>query len=309
MRALVIGARGAVGRVIAAELRELGHDVTPTGRSAGSGWVQLDLRAPDAMAVLAAKAAAHDVVVNASGVEDPRIVASLSGAVLVEISATARYLDRLAQAPTSGGGIVLGAGLVPGLSTILLASLDAKPGEDLDLAVILGGGERHGAAAVAWTAELAGQPVYSPPEDVPIVNFREHRRLPSPTGPRIHVRADFPDHVLIGRQRESFIRSYLATDSRISTAALGAVGRFPALRAVVRHAPHLGSTRWSLTAMNRQSGMTRTAQGTGQSEATGKLTALLADAASRRGPFTTITADRLLSLSDIGRIRGFHLSG
>ncbi|REJ04139.1 hypothetical protein DY023_17750 [Microbacterium bovistercoris] len=307
MRVLVLGGRGSVGKVIVEELRTIGHEVTPAGRSAAPGWAQVDVTTSHGMAALRNLAHEHRVVVNATGAEDPGIAAAVAGAILVDISATAEYLDELRRNAPVGTGIVLGAGLVPGLSTIMLTALGGHPGDDLDLAVVLGGGESHGTAAVAWTANLAGRPLYGPPEGQRIMNFRESRRLPGAFGLRRHVRADFPDHLLVGAPRGQSVRTYLATDSRGSTAGLAVVGRFPRLRGLVQHAPHLGGNGWSLTALHRESGRTITARGRGQSRTTGVITAHMAHAAGRLRVDRPVTAADVLTLDEVQRIAGNHI--
>lgn len=247
-------------------------------------------------------------MVNASGIENPDVARDLSGTLFVDVSATAHYLDRLTQEASPGTGIVLGAGLVPGLSTILLNALDTQPGDNLDLAVILGGGEKHGTAAVTWTRALAGRPLYGPPEAEEIVNLRESRRLPGPLGLRSHLRTDFPDHLLVGERRSVAVRSYLAIDSRIATSALKVVGRFPVLRGLVRYAPPLGGSIWSLTALNRRTGEAITATGAGQSYATGILTAKITTAAVLLRPTNAVTAADMLSLDDVRQIPGIEIS-
>lgn len=302
MRALILGARGAVGQATAEHIRALGHEVTPAGRNAPVGWAQINLASPDGWRELREASGRHDVVVNATGVEEPRIVDATAGSLLVEISATASYLDRLdPSAP-----IVLGAGLAPGLSTIMLASLDAQPGDELDLAVMLGGGEAHGAAAVAWTADLAGRALHRPPERRDVYNLRESRAVRSPRGARRYLRADFPDHLLLGNPGGYAVRTYLATDRRISTAALELVGRIPRLRGLVRRAPHLGSDGWSLAARHRRTGREILAHGRGQSETTARLTAYLADAAMRQQPSRGVTAADLVTLAEISRATGIQ---
>ena len=131
MRALILGARGAVGQATAEHIRALGHEVTPAGRNAPVGWAQINLASPDGWRELREASGRHDVVVNATGVEEPRIVDATAGSLLAEISAPASYLDRLDPSAPN----VLGPGLAPGLSTFMLASLDAPPGDPLLLAV------------------------------------------------------------------------------------------------------------------------------------------------------------------------------
>ncbi|MCZ4536757.1 hypothetical protein O4159_15085 [Gordonia terrae] len=147
-RVLLLGGRGAVGAVVGRELEGNGHTVTVTSRT--SGRARIDLRGDlDALRDLSAE---HDVVVNASGIERPELGAATGTTPLVDISASGAYLDALRAAAV--GPVVLGAGLAPGLSTILTAALDSRPGDDLDVLVMLGAGEKHGPAAVAWTVDL-----------------------------------------------------------------------------------------------------------------------------------------------------------
>ncbi|MCP3425577.1 hypothetical protein NBM05_06000 [Rothia sp. AR01] len=272
MRTLLLGARGAVGSVIRRELEHRGHRVTAAGRSAPGG-AAIDLHA--GLAPLARAAAGHDVVVNASGVERPEVAEAVGPTPLVEISATGSYLDRLRG--RARGPVLLGAGLVPGLSTLLVSALDSRPGDDVDVLVMLGTGERHGPAAVAWTAGLVGAEIHRPPEGAPIRNFRQGVREVGPDGrSRRYLRADFPDHVLLGPSRDVAIRSYLTLGSAAMTAALGGIARVPALRGALARSPHLGSEAWHVVARNRRTGERREATGSGQSEATGRLTALAA---------------------------------
>lgn len=200
MKSLIIGARGAIGRATASALRRAGHSITLAGRSAFEGGTAIDLSTDAGLAALREAASVHDVVINASGVEDPRIAGLLGGAVLVDASATAEYLARLSAAAVSAGaGVVIGAGLAPGLSSVLVAAIAHRPGDEVDLAIVLGAGETHGTAAVEWTASLAGRQVWEAPEARAVFNFRQRRRLPTSSGERWCLRADFPDDLLIGR--------------------------------------------------------------------------------------------------------------
>jgi hypothetical protein len=198
MRMLLLGARGAVGRVVRRELESRGHTVTSASRSEVDG-ARLDLRGD--LRELPGLAAGHDAVINASGIERADL-----------------------------------------------------------------------AAAVAWTAGLVGVDLHHPPEDVQVRNLREGVRVPGPGGrTRRYLRADFPDHVLLGRR----VHTYLTLGSAPMTAALGMVGRMPALRGLLTSAPHLGTDAWHVIARNRRTGERLHAEGRGQSEAT---------AGSRRSP-------------------------
>lgn len=285
MRTLLLGARGAVGRVVRSELTRAGHTVTAASRTA-SGDTAVDLRGD--LTALTRLAGTHDVVVNASGVERPDFGIAVGGTPLVEISATGAYLDALRTA--SSAPVVLGAGLVPGLSTVLVAKLDSRPGDDVDVLVMLGSGEKHGDAAVAWTANLVGTELYRPPEHEPVRNLVMSTKADGPDGrTRRYLRADFPDHVLLGADRGLSIRSYLTMSSATATAALATVARVPRLHGLLRKAPRIGSAHWQVLVRNRRTGQRLEAHGTGQSEATGRLTALAAVRAvstSTTGPTT-----------------------
>lgn len=294
---LVLGGRGAVGRATIDELRRLGHDVTSAGR-AGTD-VTVDLTGPQVLADVARLGADHDVVINAAGIEDPRLVGAVAPAVYVDVSATASYLEDVRVAAAPGQTVVLGAGLAPGLSTVLVQEVGARPGDEVDVAILLGSGERHGPAAVEWTAGLAGRDLFDPPEGTAVANLRERRLLPSPSGPRTHLRADFPDHVLVGRRRGITVRSYLAVGSRATTLALAGVGRVPRLAPLMGRAPHVGDDRWSLTAVNRRTGLHLTTHGRGQSRATGVLTALAAVAARQQLPGEVVSTADLIGVTEL----------
>lgn len=294
MRALLLGARGAVGVVVRRELERAGHEVTPASRGA-SGRGRVDLQGD--LSPVADLAVEHDVVVNASGVERIGLAGATAARPLVDISATGAYLEKLRNA--AGGPVVLGAGLVPGLSTILVRALTSETAvRDIDVLVMLGAGERHGPAAVAWTAGLVGVDVHRPPEGGRVRNFRDSVRALGPDGrSRRYLRADFPDHVLRG-DAHGAIRSYLTLGSAALTASLALVGRMPALRGALAAAPHVGSDAWHIVVRDRRTGQQRTAAGRGQSEATGRLTALAAERIVSTGAVGAVTMADLVEPDD-----------
>ncbi|MFC3244177.1 saccharopine dehydrogenase [Gordonia humi] len=239
MKTLLLGARGAVGAVVRQELIRAGHHVTTAGRTHDSDAV-IDVHAD--LAPLAAQAQNHDVVVNASGVERADLVHATGSTPLVEISATGSYLEEL-RGVGGDNPVLLGAGLAPGASTVLVASLHSRPGDDIDVLIMLGSGEQHGPAAVEWTADLVGNDVYRPPESERIRNLVTSVRSSGPDGKtRRYLRADFPDHILLGDRDGTKIRSYLTLSSAPMTTALQVLGRVPALRRTPgrQSAPRLG---------------------------------------------------------------------
>ncbi|GAC67011.1 NAD-dependent epimerase/dehydratase family protein [Gordonia soli] len=300
MKSLVLGARGAVGRVVVDRLRSDGVEVVPAGRTPPSGGVRVDLGASDGLSALARAARGVDVVVNASGVEDPRIGMHVGSTPLVEISATAAYLDALATDAAADATVVLGAGLAPGLSTAMIDALAVEPGDEVDMLISLGSGEAHGAAAVEWTARLIGADLHDPPERRPVRNLIDVHRGEDPGGRRRrYLRADFPDHLLLGRSRDVTVRSHLALSSPLATASLGLVARVPRLAPLVARSPHIGGADWHLVADARRSGERVVATGVGQSIATGVLTALAAQRIADRPGAGLVTMADVLTLAEI----------
>jgi putative NADH-flavin reductase len=84
VRALVIGASGAVGSVVAATLRGWGHKVTPAGRRAPDDGIALDLNAND-LDPFRQAVQVHDVIVNASGVENPSVGGATGSATFIDV--------------------------------------------------------------------------------------------------------------------------------------------------------------------------------------------------------------------------------
>ncbi len=300
MRALVLGARGKVGQAVVEEFNRARVDTDEAGRHPPAGGIMINPSTRQGCETLWTIARDYEVIVNASGVENPELVRGLSRTVFLDVSASGGYLELLLK---SGRPVVCGAGLAPGLTTLLVSLLDSRPGDDIDVTVLLGGGEAHGPAAVEWTASLAGEAIYRAPEDERILNYRQRRRLWSPDGDRMYLRADFPDHVLVGINRDVAVRTWLAMDSRLATSALAVVGRAPALARMLRHAPHVGGNQWAVAALNRRTRQRVSVQGDVQSRTTGHLAARAALAAVRRGVRGPTTSADLLDLNDLRNMR------
>ncbi|WAC55513.1 saccharopine dehydrogenase [Gordonia sp. SL306] len=298
MRILIVGASGAVGGVVNESLRRMGHSTTATSRSRRADTTTIRLDTTAGLEDFSSAAADHDVVVNTSGVEDTAVRRACADVPFVDISASGAYLDALAGVD-GRATTVLGAGLAPGLTTVLVEALHNRPGDDVDVAIMLGSGERHGAAAVEWTAGLVGREIYAAGEGSPVLNYRERRGFDMADGQRTYLRTDFPDHVLIGTGRGIRIRSYLALDDRVSTAGLALVGRFPALRPALTRAPHRGSDRWHIMVRNRATAQQATAHGAGQSATTGELVARAVVAAATSPSSGTVTVADLATPEDL----------
>jgi hypothetical protein len=97
--------------------------------------------------------------------------------------------------------MVLGAGLAPGLSTVLVSTVRSRPDDALDVTIMVGSGDKHGVAAMAWIARLVGTEIADSCDVGGARNFREHRWFGEPGGRRRYLRADFPDHTLVCQSR------------------------------------------------------------------------------------------------------------
>ncbi|MEJ9079397.1 saccharopine dehydrogenase [Gordonia malaquae] len=292
MKALLLGGRGAVGTVVRRELERSGHSVTVASRSSDT---PIDLHGD--LDTLSESAIDHDVVINTSGVERADLATAVGDTPLVDISATGSYLADLRRSAV--GLVVLGAGLAPGLSTLLVSDVVDAPGDAVDVFVMLGAGEKHGAAAVEWTEGLIGSDVFAPPESGRVINLRESVRATGPDGVmRRYLRADFPDHVLLSGDGGPTVRTYFTLTSAPMTSSLALVARMPVLRPTLRWAPPIGSDRWHVAARNRRTGTERSTSGAGQSEATGVLTALAAERAAVGSGHGAVTMADVMTLSE-----------
>jgi hypothetical protein len=216
-----------------------------------------------------------DVVVNASGAEDPDLVraATEQGAAFVDATASTDYVRAVEQLrPRSP--VLLSVGPAPGLTNLLAAALHADaPGEaPLDLAVVLGAGEEHGAAATAWSLGLLGRSFPDPATGAPVRNLTRGRVFDLPgLGRRRLYRADFSDQHALTRDLGRPVRTRFGVDSRALTAALALLTHVPGAARVPTGVHALGSDAWVVLA--RCGTARRWARGRGQSRATARLTA------------------------------------
>lgn len=311
MKALVLGGHGAVGAAATLALRARGHLVRRAGRrrTGQEDDVAVDLSTPVGLAQLAEEAADVDVVLDTSGLELPAVQAAVGHTPLVDVSATAAHLERLAAGVGAHGTVLLGAGIAPGASTVLVQALQPAPGDEIDVTVMLGAGEAHGVAAVAWTARLAGATIHAAPETQPVRNLRSARTFPSARGSNWRfLRADFPDDSLIGRPSGAAVRSWLALDSRMATSALALIGAFPSLSPVLSFAPHVGTDRWQIQAIDRGSGRTLALSGRGQSASTGRIAALAAERLVQHELRGAMTMAAVMGAHDLEIAGGMSLS-
>ncbi|MEU2031938.1 hypothetical protein [Nocardia amamiensis] len=282
MRVLVLGGYGAVGRHLVTELRRTGDIVLVAGRDPARADVGIDLSEPGLRSYREALDGI-DVVVNTSGSEDPRLAqqAAERGSAFVDVTASTEYVALL-ERTVPPSPVILSVGLAPGLTNLLAAAVHAQSPGPVDIAVLLGAGERHGAAATEWSYRLLGRRFRADGECVR--NYTRPRVFELPGHRRRRLfRADFSDQHVLSRDLGVRVRTYFALDSRIATIGLGLATWIPGA-ARLPHGLHLpGSDEWTVLARTR-SGLTRWARGRSQSRATALLAAAAVRAATGMEP-------------------------
>lgn len=237
-RILVVGGYGAVGATGTAMLeqwfpgrvvpggrdgeraRRLGGVRVDAGDLAGFGRVLDDLG--DVSAVL--------LCVEPEDAALARICLE-RGVHFIDVGAGHRLLAQVAQlddlAAGSRAAAVLSVGVAPGLTNLLARRVHEAVGgaERLDLTVLLGTGERHGADAVRWTVAGLSDPVLARSQRVALPGYGVRRAHPFPFSDQYTVRRTLD-------VREATTR--LCLDSRLLTATLFAVRRLGLLRGTHR---------------------------------------------------------------------------
>jgi NAD(P)-dependent dehydrogenase (short-subunit alcohol dehydrogenase family) len=144
---LVLGAQGVLGSVLATAFADEGWEVVRAGRRPEPGMRLVDLDRPDTL-----RHALDAIDLVANPVPDERLVAEKivleRGPVLINMSAVpAACGSQLKRASTTAQGLVLiNAGLVPGITSLVAADLlDAHPDADeVELAFTLSAGGTSG---------------------------------------------------------------------------------------------------------------------------------------------------------------------
>ncbi|MEU4314562.1 saccharopine dehydrogenase NADP-binding domain-containing protein [Nocardia sp. NPDC024068] len=282
MRVLVLGGYGAVGQHLVGVLRHDGMAVRVAGRDPERADVVVDLHEPRLDSYRAALQDT-DIVVNASGTEDPApaLAAAERGCAFVDITASTEYTAQL-EASAPAAPVLLSVGLAPGLTTLLAAAVHEQSAGPIDIAVLLGAGEHHGAAATEWTYGLLGRRFRAGDETVR--NFTRPRTFELPGGRcRRMFRTDFADQHILTRDLGVEVHTYFALDSRAATAALALATWIPGASRMPRGLPLPGSDEWIVLART-VSGPEVWARGRGQSRATALLAAAAVRAAAGLEP-------------------------
>ena len=268
---LALGGYGAAGSYAVEHLRSRGHTVTTAGRDATRADLVLDLGDLTAVARAAASA---DVVLNTSGREDPRVVtaATGAGAAFVDITATATYIAGI-EALDLAAPVALSVGIAPGLTNLLAHAAARQSTLPLDVAIVLGAGEQHGAAGAAWVYGMLGQSFVDPATGSPVRSYTRPAAFDLPTGRRRLYRTDFSDQTTLTAELDRPVRSYFGLDSRFATTSLAALTWVPGARHLPTSIPMPGGERWYLQVRDAER-VHGSATGVGQSRATGLMAAL-----------------------------------
>jgi hypothetical protein len=241
--------------------------------------VTLDLADP---ASFASTLDGIDVVANASGSEDVRLagVAAAAAVPFVDISATSSYARNLEQVE---GPVLVGVGIAPGLSGMLAREVFGASSTSVDVAIGLGAGEKHGAAATDWTYGLLGQR-FDDPDGTAVKNYTAGKAIdfPAESGYRRFpsYRADFADQHRLTHELGVPVRTYLRLDSRLMTLGLVALTHVPWL-ARLSPSSMPGGDRWAIVAHD-ENGRSAWATGREQSVATAVVTAWAVEQLVRR---------------------------
>ncbi|GGS68781.1 hypothetical protein GCM10010156_29650 [Planobispora rosea] len=226
---LVLGGYGAVGREAATALTERpGMTVIVAGRDPGRarpvpGTTALRVDVSDPAGLDRALEGVDTVLMC---VEPGNVAVARAclerGIDYVDVSASRHLLTGIQEldglAAERGATAALSVGLVPGV-TNLLARICAgrSPGRDLRIGVLLGSGEQHGPAAIAWTLDGLGR-----------LDGSWTMRFPAPYGERTVHRFPFSDqYTLPGTLGVASASTGLCLDSRLTTGLLAAARRPP----------------------------------------------------------------------------------
>ena len=265
MKVLVLGGYGAVGARIVAQLRTTGDVALAAGRDPARADRVVDLR-EGASSALRAALTDVDVIVNAAGLENPALAMLIAGRGIpfVDITASTGYVAALERLDPPEP-LLVSVGLAPGLTNLLAVAVHATAPGPVDVVLMLGAGERHGAAATRWSYGLLGRRLRDP-ADGKIRNYTRPRHFDLPGYRRRRLyRTDFSDQHVLTRDLGVPVRTYFGLDSRLATAALAVLTWVPGASRAPQGLHLPGTDRW-LALARASNGTTRWAHGWVQSQ-------------------------------------------
>jgi Saccharopine dehydrogenase NADP binding domain len=268
-RVVVIGGTGAVGREVVALLADERTDVVVVARDAERARAvatsmglrrrgPVTVRRADVRDPSARRAAVDGASVVVTCVEQANtelaMAARTHGAHLVDVSASPHVLaaigrlDGLARANRTTA--VVGVGLAPGLTNLLVrACVDRVPeATGVDIAVLVGLGERHGVEAIRWVLDGLAAPTgpdsaTARPSKVVLPGFGTRSAHPFP----------FADQHLLTQRLGIRVTTRLCFARRAVTAVAFALRRSRVLARLPRPAlaralarVHVGSDRFAI---------------------------------------------------------------
>jgi len=240
-KVLILGGYGTVGREAAtalvhhfpyAEVIVAGRNPATARPIPATTAMRVDAADP---AELAAALDAVDVVLMCAELDNARVARACleRGIHYLDVSATHHVLaaiedlDDLANQHDATG--VLSVGLVPGITNLLArhcverSRQDSPAADEVRIGVLLGTGEHHGPAALAWTLDGLGE-----------LDGSWTMRFPPPHGTRTVHRFPFSDqHALPRTLGISAAATGLCLDSRLATALIDTARR-PAITRLLR---------------------------------------------------------------------------
>jgi saccharopine dehydrogenase (NAD+, L-lysine forming) len=247
------------------------------------------------------------IVVMCLDQEDTRFVEICikKGIHYIDITASYKFLSQVEvlnlRAKKSGVTVVLGVGLSPGLSNLLVkyskSNFDSI--ERAEIFIMLGLGDKHGRAAIEWTVDNINS-VFSVLEEnsyKPVKSFEDGKKtlFPGSLGTRTAYRFDFVDqHVIPKTLGVKSSSTYLCFDSAFITntfALLKKMGLFNLLKMTwfrntmigMFEKVHLGSDLYVLKVVTEGIKQQKKAvyhcsvKGNKEGEATGKVTPIVAE--------------------------------
>ena len=221
---LIVGGYGVVGRRIAAQLApDYGDQVIVAGRNLarakitaaaighGARGREVDVNVPSSIA-----AALDDVTVVMSCIDQPGrnlLHAAIERGLrytditphLTELGRGAAYEKIDDDARTSGARVVLGTGIVPGISNVMVRAVAETLGgaEEIETSLLLSASDAAGPASFDYFLQELSMPfmLYVSGADRPARAFSEPRlvEFPPPVGARLAYLFPFSDQVLYPR--------------------------------------------------------------------------------------------------------------
>ncbi len=202
--------------------------------------------------------------------------------------------------------MLLNVGLAPGLTDLLAAAVHASAPGPIDLAVFLGAGERHGAAAVAWSYGLLGRRFRDTSTGSLVRNYTTPRRFDLPGHHRRRLyRVDFSDQHVLTRDLGVPVRTYFGLDSRLATASLATLTWLPGASSAPQGLHLPGGDQWLVLARGHD-GTSHWASGRVEAHATAVVAATAARVVCGL-PTGVHHLHQVLTVAELPVGRGIHL--